>query len=104
MSVLGLSLCRKSALEQGLTEKQDILSRLADCLAWLNQAELHLGSQKPLGSDYYTVHEQYEAQQVSDCTCDYHVTNCICMLCVCVCVCTCIYVCVCFLLTGWVCV
>ena len=55
---------RKTALEQALSEKQDFLSRLADVLAWLNQAEKHLAAQKPLGTDYYTVHTQYQAQQV----------------------------------------
>ena len=55
---------RKSALEQALTEKQDLLARMADCLAWLNQAERHLANQRPLGTDYHRIHEQYEVQQV----------------------------------------
>ena len=65
LSLPSPSLLRKTALEQALSEKQDFLSRLADTLAWLNQAEKHLAGQKPLGTDYYTVHSQYQAQQVS---------------------------------------
>ena len=45
-------------------EKQDLLSQVASCLTWLNQAEKHLSSQKPLGPDYYAVHAQYTAHQV----------------------------------------
>ena len=51
-------------MEQALSEKQDLLSQVASCLTWLNQAEKHLSSQKPLGSDYYAVHAQYTAHQV----------------------------------------
>ena len=51
-------------MEQALTEKQGLLSHVASCLTWLNQAEKHLSSQKPLGSDYYAVHAQYTAHQV----------------------------------------
>ena len=51
-------------MEQALSEKQDLLSRFANCLSWLNQAEKHLASQKPLGSDYYSVHAQYTVHQV----------------------------------------
>ena len=51
-------------MEQALSEKQDFLSRVANCLSWLNQAEKHLASQKPLRSDYYSVHAQHTAHQV----------------------------------------
>ena len=68
VDLLQLHFLRKAALEQALSEKQDFLSRLADVLAWLNQAEKHLAGQKPLGSDYYVVHSQYQAHQVS-CEC-----------------------------------
>lgn len=73
---------RLSALEKGLLEKQDLLSRMAKCLAWLSQAERHLTTQRPLGTDCYRVTEQYEAQKVCICVC-------VCACCVCVCVCAC---------------
>ena len=56
---------RKSALEKSLTERQEFLARLANCLVWLEQAEDHLTNQKPLGAEYDTVHKQYQAQQAS---------------------------------------
>lgn len=61
-----LSLSRKSALEGALSEKQDFLSHLADCLTWLGQAEKHLRVQKPLGSDLAAVTVQYDTHQVSE--------------------------------------
>ena len=57
---------RHSALEESLTDKQQLLTRMADCLSWLQQAEQHMASQRPLGGDYYQVHDQYLAQKVVD--------------------------------------
>ena len=67
-----LAVDRKEALEQALTEKQGFLSHLADCLAWLNQAEKHLKTQKPLGSDLTAVTKQQEIHQVrKECQVEY---------------------------------
>ena len=60
-----ISVHRRSALEESLTDKQQLLTRMADCLSWLQQAEKHLASQKPLGGDYYQIHDQYLAHQVT---------------------------------------
>ncbi len=53
---------RRTDLENALTEKQDFVSHLADALAWLTQAEKHLSSQKPLGTDFDAVHAQYQVR------------------------------------------
>ncbi len=56
---------RKSALESALSEKQDFILHLADCLAWLGQAEKHLRSQKPLGNDLGAISTQHDTHQVN---------------------------------------
>ena len=66
--ILALSFCsvhRHLALEESLTDKQQLLTRMADCLSWLQQAEQHLANQKPLGGDYYQIHDQYLAHKVT---------------------------------------
>ena len=69
MGAYYLLCCRKSALEQALSEKQDFLSLLADCLAWLNKAEKHLKNQKPLGGEARVVANQLRVHQVSHMYC-----------------------------------
>ncbi|CAI8007197.1 Dystrophin, partial [Geodia barretti] len=54
---------RHAALEESLTDKQQLLTRMADCLSWLQQAEKHMARQKPLGEDYYQIHTQFIAHQ-----------------------------------------
>ena len=56
---------RHAALEESLTDKQQLLTRMADCLSWLQQAEKHMARQKPLGEDYYQIHTQFITHQVS---------------------------------------
>ena len=57
--------CRQEAVEVALVEKQDIVEKLANSVAWLKQAEDHMNQQSSVGNDFSQVQSQYLAHKVS---------------------------------------
>ena len=51
-------------MEVALVEKQDIVEKLANCVAWLKQAEDHMSQQKEIGFDFSQVQTQYLVHKV----------------------------------------
>ena len=49
-----------------LVEKQDIVEKLANSVAWLKQAEDHMNQQTSIGNDFSQVQSQYLAHKVKD--------------------------------------
>ena len=47
-----------------LVEKQDIVEKLANSVAWLKQAEDHMNQQTSIGNDFSQVQSQYLAHKV----------------------------------------
>ena len=56
--------CRQEAVEVVLVEKQDIVEKLANSVAWLKQAEDHMDQQINIGNDFSQVQSQYLAHKV----------------------------------------
>ena len=46
-------------------EKQDIVEKLANSVAWLKQAEDHMDEQTSIGNDFSQVQSQYLAHKVN---------------------------------------
>ena len=51
-------------MEVVLVEKQDIVEKLANSVAWLKQAEDHMDQQINIGNDFSQVQSQYLAHKV----------------------------------------
>ena len=64
---------RQEAVEVVLVEKQDIVEKLANSVAWLKQAEDHMDQQINIGNDFSQVQSQYLAHKVNVCTCLFRV-------------------------------
>ena len=55
---------RQEAVEVVLVEKQDIVEKLTNSMAWLKQAEDHMNQQTSIGNDFSQVQSQYLARKV----------------------------------------
>ena len=62
---------RQEAVEVVLVEKQDIVEKLANSIAWLKQAEDHMSQQTSVGCDFSQVQSQYLAHKVGMYVCMY---------------------------------
>ena len=60
---------RQEAVELVLVEKQDIVEKLANSVAWLKQAEDHMDQQTTTGNDFSQVQSQYLAHKVKMLSC-----------------------------------